>query len=409
MKTGRKNAFRRQGKQPISRKPASLDPSSVDLLFQQATAHHQAGKLPQAEALCRQILKHSPIHSGALHLLGGIAFQAEHFAKALRLFDRAIQANPDDAEAYYSRGNALYVLQQCPAAVESYDKAILLKPDFAEAHHNRGSVLHMLQQFQAAIESYDKAILLKPDYEEAISNRANTLQSLMLYQAALQNYEKAMRLQPEYESCKKTGVFDSVEIQVAQIAKIKDKSVLKAALDALPLVLHSHPAVSGLRNTNFVKTGSSGKDLVFFCLPTDEIWNPRTARTKGIGGSEEAVIWLSRLLHQRGWNVTVYAYCGAREEDFDGISWKPYWMWNHRDKQNVTVIWRYPQFTSYPINSDKVIVDLHDVAPEGEFTPERLQRIHRIFVKSSFHRSLFPNIPDEKFVIIPNGIDARTV
>jgi predicted O-linked N-acetylglucosamine transferase (SPINDLY family)/glycosyltransferase involved in cell wall biosynthesis len=407
MKTGRKNAFRRQGKQPISRKPASLDPSSVDLLFQQATAHHQAGKLPQAEALCRQILKHSPIHSGALHLLGGIAFQAKHFVKALGLFDREIQANPDDAEAYYSRGNALYVLQQCPAAVESYDQAILLKPDFAEAHHNRGSVLHMLQQFQAAIESYDKAILLKPDYEEAISNRANTLQSLMLYQAALQNYEKAMRLQPEYESCKKTGVFDSVEIQVAQIAKIKDKSVLKAALDALPLVLHSHPAVSGLRNTNFVKTGSSGKDLVFFCLPTDEIWNPRTARTKGIGGSEEAVIWLSRLLHQRGWNVTVYAYCGAREEDFDGISWKPYWMWNHRDKQNVTVIWRYPQFTSYPINSDKVIVDLHDVAPEGEFTPERLQRIHRIFVKSSFHRSLFPHIPDEKFVIIPNGIDTE--
>ena len=407
MKTGRKNAFRRQGKQPISRKPASFDPSSVDLLFQQATAHHQAGQLPQAEALCRQILKHSPIHSGALHLLGGIAFQAEHVIKALGLFDRAIQVNPDDAEAFYSRGNALYVLQRCPEAVESYDQAIRLKPDFAEAHHNRGSVLHMLQQFQAAIESYDKAILLKPDYEEAISNRANTLQSLMLYQAALQNYEKAMRLQPEYESCKKTGVFDSVEIQVAQIAKIIDKSVLKAALDALPLVLHSHPAVSNLRNANFVKTGSSGKDLVFYCVPTNEIWNPRTAIEKGIGGSEEAVIWLSRLLHQRGWNVTVYAYCGAREEDFDGVSWKPYWMWNYRDKQDVTVIWRYPLFTTYPINSDKVIVDLHDVTPEGEFTPERLQRIHRIFVKSSFHRSLFSNVPDEKFVIIPNGIDAK--
>jgi len=407
MKTGRKNAFRRQGKQPISRKPASFDPSSVDLLFQQATAHHQAGQLPQAEALCRQILKHSPIHSGALHLLGGIAFQAEHVIKALGLFDRAIQVNPDDAEAFYSRGNALYVLQRCPEAVESYDQAILLKPDFAEAHHNRGSVLHMLQQFQAAIESYDKAILLKPDYEEAISNRANTLQSLMLYQAALQNYEKAMRLQPEYESCKKTGVFDSVEIQVAQIAKIIDKSVLKAALDALPLVLHSHPAVSNLRNTNFVKTGSSGKDLVFFCLPTDEIWNPRTASAKGIGGSEEAVIWLSRLLHQRGWNVTVYAYCGAHEEDFDGVSWKPYWMWNHRDKQDITVLWRYPQFATYEINSDRVVADLHDTVAEGEFTPERLQRIHRIFVKSSFQRSLYPGIPDEKFIIIPNGIDAK--
>jgi predicted O-linked N-acetylglucosamine transferase (SPINDLY family)/glycosyltransferase involved in cell wall biosynthesis len=407
MKKGRKSAFRRQGKQSFSRQPATSGPSSVDLLLQKATAHHQAGQLPQAEALCRQILKHSPLHPGALHLLGGIAFQAGHYAKALRLFDRAIQVNPDDAGAFFNRGNALYVLRQYHAAVESYDKTILLKPDFAEAHHNRGSSLVEIQQFQAAIESYDKAILLKPDYAEASSNRANTLQALMLHQAALQNYEKAMLLNPEYESWKKTGVFDSLVNQVAQIAKITDKSMMKAALDALPLDLHTHPAVSNLRNANFVKTGSSGKDLVFYCLPTDEIWNPLTARTKGIGGSEEAVIWLSRLLHQRGWNVTVYAFCGAREEDFDGVSWKPHWMWNHRDKQDVTVLWRYPQLAMYQINSGKVIIDLHDVVPENYFTPDVLQRIHKIFVKSRFHRALLPYIPDEKFVIIPNGIDAE--
>ena len=407
MKTGRKNAFRRQGKQPISRQPASFDPSSVDLLFQRATAHHQAGQLPQAEALCRQILKHSPLHPGALHLLGGIALQAEHYAKALRLFDRAIQVNPDDAEAFFNRGNALYVLQQYQAAVESYDKAILLKPDFAETHHNRGSALSELQQFQAAIESYDKAILLKPDYADAIGNWANTHQALMLYRKTVEIYDNAMRLQPDDERNKKFHHIESVEKEVARISKISNKAEMKAALDALPLDLHAHPAVSSLRNANFVKTKSSGKDLVFYCVSDNEIWNPRTATTKGIGGSEEAVIWLSRLLHQRGWNVTVYAYCGAREEDFDGVSWKPYWMWNHRDKQDVTVLWRYPQIATYVINSDKVIVDLHDTVSMEEFTPERLQRIYRIFVKSSFHRSLFPNVSDEKFIIIPNGIDAK--
>ena len=182
---------------------------------------------------------------------------------------------------------------------------------------------------------------------------------------------------------------------------------MKAALDALPPGLHSHPAVCSLRNAFFVKTESSGKDLVFYCFPLDEIWNPRTAREKGIGGAEEAVIWLSRLLHRRGWNVTVYAYCGAHEEDFDGVSWKPYWMWNHRDKQDVTVLWRYPQFATYEINSDRVVADLHDTVGEEEFTPERLQRIHGIFVKSRFQRSLYPGIPDEKFIIIPNGIDAK--
>jgi glycosyltransferase involved in cell wall biosynthesis len=50
------------------------------------------------------------------------------------------------------------------------------------------------------------------------------------------------------------------------------------------------------------------------------------------------------------------------------------------------------------------MVDLHDVIGEEEFTAERLDRI---FVKSKFHRSLLANIPDEQFVILANGIDAK--
>ena len=407
MKRGRKNAFRRQAKQSFSRQPATSGPSSVDLLLQKATAHHQAGQLPQAEALCRQILQLSPGHSRALYLLGDIASQKGQYANALELIDRAIQVNPDFAEAYYSRGNVLFALQQYQAALESYDKAILLQPDHAEAHHNRGSALNILQQHQAALESYDKAILLKPDYEQAYSNRANALHALTQFQVTIEKYEKALRLGPDYGYKKETKVFESVGKEVARIAKITGRAEMKAALDALPPGLHSHPAVCNLRNAFFVKTESSGKDLVFYCFPLDEIWNPRTAREKGIGGAEEAVIWLSRLLHRRGWNVTVYAYCGAHEEDFDGVSWKPYWMWNHRDKQDVTVLWRYPQFATYEINSDRVVADLHDTVGEEEFTPERLQRIHGIFVKSRFQRSLYPGIPDEKFIIIPNGIDAK--
>ena len=407
MKRGRKNAFRSQAKRSFSRQPATSGPSSVDLLLQKATAHHQAGQLPQAEALCRQILQLSPGHSVALYLLGVIASQKGQYANALELIDRAIQVNPDYAEACYSRGNVLFALQQYQAALESYDRAILLRPDHAEAHHNRGSALNILQQHKAALESYEKAILLKPDYEQACSNRANALHALMQMQAVLDKYEKALRLKPDDESSKETGGFESVEKEVVRIAKITGKAEMKAALDALPPGLHSHPAVCNLRNAYFVKTESSGKDLVFYCFPLNEIWNPRTAREKGIGGAEEAVIWLSRLLHRRGWNVTVYAYCGAREEDFDGVSWKPYWMWNHRDKQDVTVLWRYPQFATYEINSDRVIADLHDTIGEEEFTPERLRRIHGIFVKSRFQRSLYPGIPDEKFIIIPNGIDAK--
>ena len=407
MKNGRKNAVRRKDKQAFPRHSKPSNHPSVDVLLQNAMAQHNAGQLPEAEALYRQVLQVDPSHTDTLRLLGVVASQSGHPGDALELLDRAIQTRPNYAEAHFDRGNALFVLQQFSAAVDSYDKAIQLKPEYAEAHHNRGSALQELQQFQAAGESYDRAISLKPDFTQASTNRTNNLQSLMLFKATLEFYEKAMRLDPRYELWKNTGAFDTVAHQAAKIAMIADKSERKAALDALPLEFQYHPAVCDIRNTSFVKSESSGKDLVFYCFPTDEMWGPRMAGTKGIGGSEEAVLWLSRLLRQRGWNVTVYAYNSAHEEEFDGVAWKPYWMWNYRDKQDVTVLWRYPYFTKHPINSDKVIVDLHDVASERELPPERLQRVHKIFVKSRFHRSLFPSIPDDKFVIVPNGIDAE--
>jgi len=123
------------------------------------------------------------------------------------------------------------------------------------------------------------------------------------------------------------------------------------------------------------------------------VWNPQTGAGERHRGSEEAVIWLSELLDERGWKVTVYCNCGAEERNYDGVMWKPCWMWNSRDRQDVTVIWRHPQLTQYEINSNKVILDLHDAFPEGELTAERLQRIHKIFVKSAFHRSLYPIFP----------------
>jgi glycosyltransferase involved in cell wall biosynthesis len=162
-----------------------------------------------------------------------------------------------------------------------------------------------------------------------------------------------------------------------------------------------------MRNLHFVKTESSGRDLVFYCSPPNETWNPETARSKGVGGSEEAVIWLSKLLHERGWNVTVYGSCGLEEKEYDGVVWRPYWMWNCRDKQDVTVLWRYAGYAEYEINSDAVVVDMHDFVWEEAFAAKQLERIDKIFVKSRFHRSLYPNIPDEKFVVLANGIDAK--
>ena len=47
-----------------------------------AVGHHQAGRLPQAEAIYRQILLVAPNHPDALHLSGLIAHQAGKYEMA---------------------------------------------------------------------------------------------------------------------------------------------------------------------------------------------------------------------------------------------------------------------------------------------------------------------------------------
>lgn len=48
---------------------------NISQLLAAATAHHQAGRLPQAEQLYRQILQQQPQQVDALNLMGVIACQ----------------------------------------------------------------------------------------------------------------------------------------------------------------------------------------------------------------------------------------------------------------------------------------------------------------------------------------------
>ena len=195
MKSRRNRSFP-PPKQPSAKPPAPS--STVATLFQRAVASHQAGQLPQAETLYRQVLQLSPAHPDALHYLGVLAHQVGQPAIAVQLIDQAIQLNPSNAEAYSNRGNALRSLGQYQAALESLNRALLLRPDYAEAHCNRGSALYELRRYQQALESCDRAIQLKPNFAEAHSNRGSALQALRQYQPALESFDAAIRIKPDY-------------------------------------------------------------------------------------------------------------------------------------------------------------------------------------------------------------------
>lgn len=75
--------------------------------LQEAIAHHQAGRLHDAERIYRDVLRMDPNHSDANHNLGMIAVQVGKPAEALPLLETALLVNQTDVQYSLSYAGAL--------------------------------------------------------------------------------------------------------------------------------------------------------------------------------------------------------------------------------------------------------------------------------------------------------------
>jgi tetratricopeptide (TPR) repeat protein len=94
--------------------------------LQDTLQHHQAGELPQAAQLYREILIADPRHADAYHLLGVLMHQLQHCQIAVDLISRAIQINHGFTPDYNNLGNALVALGRREDSRASFRRSIHL-------------------------------------------------------------------------------------------------------------------------------------------------------------------------------------------------------------------------------------------------------------------------------------------
>jgi len=160
-------------------------------------AHHQAGRLDEAETIYGQVLKAAPNSGETLHLLGLVSHDRGDSARAMQFMHRALAATPESAAVHLSLGNLLRTSAQLEAATESYRQAIALKPDFAHAHCNLASVLNQQGLHEEALESATRAIELMPDLVEANFNHGAALAGRRRFAEAETAYRRVLALQPD--------------------------------------------------------------------------------------------------------------------------------------------------------------------------------------------------------------------
>ena len=158
--------------------------------------HHQAGKLPQAEQIYRQILATQPGYPNALHLLGLLAIQSGRALEAVLLIEQAVAADPAQAVYHGNLGSAYLLAGRHEEAFASLKQAIARDPLYPDAHYNEGVVHHHFGRLEASVASYRRCLELRPNHFQANVNLGVVYQDLSRLAEAQQHYERALELQP---------------------------------------------------------------------------------------------------------------------------------------------------------------------------------------------------------------------
>lgn len=190
----------------------------------------------------------------------------------------------------------------------------------------------------------------------------------------------------------------------AEMLEKNDKSKLKEIGKVIPKSISDDPRVISIRHAYSDPKVWDNKEIAIFCAFSYEEWAAPSV-LKGIGGSEEAVINLSREFVRLGYKVTVYNHCGSLAGIYDGVEYKNTWELNIKDDFNIFISWRNHLSFLNGINAKHKWVWLHDVPESKDYTQDVIDSFDKIVVLSDFHRSLLPQIPDEKVLISNNGIN----
>jgi tetratricopeptide (TPR) repeat protein len=100
------------------------EPVPVEDVLRQAIAHHQAGRLQEAEQCYRAILQAQPEHPDANHNLGVLAAQVGQPVAGLPYLKTALAVNPAQGQYALSYAEALLAAGQAEHALRVIEEAM---------------------------------------------------------------------------------------------------------------------------------------------------------------------------------------------------------------------------------------------------------------------------------------------
>jgi predicted O-linked N-acetylglucosamine transferase (SPINDLY family) len=176
---------------------ATAAPDKLSERIATASRHLFAGRMKQAEAACRDLVRDYPDDAESCRLLGDVLQRTGRAEAAVAPFEKAIGLNPTVPDTHLGLGNAFYQLGRYEAAAASYRRAVALRPSFYEASHNLASTLRSLGKTDEAVAQFERTCELAPTWPVVYSNFGTLLMVLGRKEEAAAKFRRALELKPD--------------------------------------------------------------------------------------------------------------------------------------------------------------------------------------------------------------------
>jgi tetratricopeptide (TPR) repeat protein len=122
----------------------------------------------------------------------------DDFARAVTFFEKAVDIDPNYAEAWYQAGFCYGMLGRHAEALKSSRQASKLRPDWAETFVNIGASSFALGQYKDALEAYRQASKLDSDNAEVLFALGLTFNKLNRTDEEILAYKRALNVKPDF-------------------------------------------------------------------------------------------------------------------------------------------------------------------------------------------------------------------
>ncbi|HEU0093257.1 MAG TPA: tetratricopeptide repeat protein, partial [Vicinamibacteria bacterium] len=177
---------------------AKLDPTAITL-YNLGTLYMKRGNPLGARAAFERALEMQPEYADASNSLGALLAQSGEVPAAIERFRAALQARPGFPDALNNLGFALSQTGQLAQAFELYQKALALQPGFPEALNNVGIFFGRQGDLDQARTYFQQAVAQRPGYAEAANNLALVLGAQGDPEGAIAVLQRSLAESPAFE------------------------------------------------------------------------------------------------------------------------------------------------------------------------------------------------------------------